>query len=138
MNQLSDVMVELNKFHKAYFKRNRLVNYILSVIATLCWLVGATLARIGISKGQDPTLGQVMDSNTTKITNGTTPEPGSTPDGTTPEPTNIGTKPEPAFKIGEMEVYKPEFFIPGAILAGLGGLIMLTYGIYKYCIKSHY
>ena len=80
-------------------------------------LGGAFLANIGIKGEWDPVFGLFMDSNNT---------------------TTNGTKPEPAFKIGEMEVYEPEFFIPGAILAGLGGLTMLAYGIYKYCVKSQY
>ena len=139
MSQLSDVMLDLNKFHKTNFKTNRLVTYILYLIGGLFLLGGAFLANIGIRGEWDPILGHFMDSNNA-TTNGTTLEPGSTSNGTKLEleSTTNGTKPEPAFKIGEMEVYEPEFFIPGAILAGLGGLTMLAYGIYKYCIKSHY
>ena len=136
MNQLTEVMLELNKFHKSYFKTHRLVNYILCLIGLLFWFCGAYLANIGITKEKDPVNGHVMDSHNT-TTNGTAPEPGSTTNGTTPESATNGTNHKPAFKIGEMEVYKPEFFIPGAILAGLGGLTLLAYLI-KHCIQMEY
>ena len=65
MNQLSDVMLELNNFHKTYFKTHRLVNYILCLIGLLFWFCGAYLANIGITKENDPDNGHVMDSHNT-------------------------------------------------------------------------
>ena len=54
MNQLSDVMLEMNKFYKTYFKKYRLVNYILCVNAGILLFAGAILAIIGIIKDKDP------------------------------------------------------------------------------------
>ena len=52
-----------------------------------------------------------------------------------------GSKPkndeEPVFKIGNTNVFKPEFFIPGMFLATLGGLSMLAYMFLK-CCRPHY
>ena len=108
MNSLSTVTQDLNNLHKSYFKSNGMVTYILYLIGIVSLLAGAYLANEGIKKRRDISIQDAM--------NGTKAE-------------------EHAFKIGHMAVYKPEFFIPGAIIAGLGGLAMLTYSGYKFFVK---
>ena len=108
MNSLSTVMQELNELHKSYFKSNKMITYILYFIGMVSLLTGAYLANEGIKKGRNMSIQDAM--------NGTIAE-------------------EHAFKIGHMAVYRPEFFIPGAIIAGLGGLTMLAYSGYKFFVK---
>ena len=108
MNLLSTVMQDLNKLHKSYFKSNGMVTYILYFIGIISLLAGAYLANEGIKKRRNISIQDAM--------NGTIAE-------------------EHAFKIGHMAVYRPEFFIPGAIIAGLGGLTMLAYSGYKFFVK---